>query len=105
MGCVMYALLDTRMAKAADYSKAYYGAPDSLVNWCEPDYVHFNFIAETFNTLSNLYAILIGIFLFVHYKNLEARFRVMAAMITMVGIGSLAFHGTLKYNFQLLGIY
>ena len=88
--------------QAGIYDHALWGAPDALVNWCEPDYTHFSFIAETFNTLSNLYAVIIGLVLYVHYKPLEMRFRVMALLISTIGIGSLAFHGTLKYHMQLM---
>ena len=87
-----------------DYSNSLWGAPSSLVNWCEEDYVHFNFIAETWNTLSNLVTILYGVVLLVHYKKyqVETRFIAATSLMILVGVGSASFHGTLKYHFQLL---
>ena len=88
--------------RVMNYENAYFGPPTSLVNWCEPDYVHSRYIAETFNTISNLYTVIIGYLLFKHYRAYENRFRMTALLMMMVGIGSAAFHGSLKYHFQLL---
>eukprot|EP00834_Sanchytrium_tribonematis_P007582 NODE_709_length_4544_cov_1.024072.p4 type:complete len:249 gc:universal NODE_709_length_4544_cov_1.024072:2169-2915(+) len=86
------------------YESTFWGKPTALVNWCEPDYVYTPFIAETFNTLSNFYTILLGIILYRHYSRHhdEKRFLVTSLIIIFVGIGSSAFHGTLLYHFQLL---
>ena len=87
-----------------DYQNTYWGVPSSLVNWCEPDYMHFNFIAETWNTLSNIFTILMGLMLFINFTwhKIELRFRITALSLMVVGMGSFAFHGTLLYHYQLL---
>ncbi len=87
-----------------DYDDAFFGIPDALVNWCEQDYVYFNFIAEFWNTISNFLTIVWGIVLYLHYKKYkcERRFTNACLLMILVGIGSSAFHGTLRYYFQLL---
>ncbi len=87
-----------------DYSSTYWKEPTALVNWCEPDYVHTRYIAETYNTLSNLYTIGFGMLLLRHYidNQVEKRFKFAALLMIIVGVGSLMFHGTLLYHFQLL---
>eukprot|EP00834_Sanchytrium_tribonematis_P007581 NODE_709_length_4544_cov_1.024072.p3 type:complete len:250 gc:universal NODE_709_length_4544_cov_1.024072:1289-2038(+) len=86
------------------YEDSYWGAPNSLVNWCEPDYVHSRYIAETWNSVSNLFTVFMGYMLYRHYtkNDVELRFRITALTLTIVGCGSFLFHGTLKYSFQLL---
>eukprot|EP00835_Amoeboradix_gromovi_P003083 NODE_192_length_15450_cov_0.476355.p4 type:complete len:246 gc:universal NODE_192_length_15450_cov_0.476355:270-1007(+) len=88
----------------SNYELALWGSPNALVNWCEPDYVHFNFIAETWNTLSNLVTIVLGMILFAHYKKYacEKRFLCSTLLMILVGCGSFSFHGTLLYHFQLM---
>ena len=86
------------------YDLSLWGEPNALLNWCEPDYVHFNFIAETWNTLSNITTIILGITLFRHYRKYgcESRFLIATLLMVLVGIGSSSFHGTLLYHFQLM---
>jgi dihydroceramidase len=77
----------------------FWGAVTSSENWCEPDYLYSPYIAEFYNTLSSvpiivtaLIAVLIGV-----RSGFQARFVVPCALTALVGVGSVAFHGTLQY--------
>ncbi|CAJ1396033.1 unnamed protein product [Effrenium voratum] len=75
----------------------YWGQPSSSVDWCEKNYEHTRYVAEFFNTLSSLPMLVVsiwGLWLCVRYR-LELRFYLCWAGIGVVGIGSVAFHGTL----------
>ena len=76
------------------------GAPD----WCEKNYAWTEYIVEFWNTLSSLPLIaagLIGLYYCVKF-NYEWRFVLCNLVLTFVGVGSTAFHGTLKYEGQCL---
>jgi len=74
-----------------------FGAPAS-VDWCEPNYVHSAFIAEWWNTLSCLPMALLGLYglwCVIRDDRIEGRFFVCFAALTLVAIGSIAFHSTI----------
>eukprot|EP00834_Sanchytrium_tribonematis_P005111 NODE_289_length_10645_cov_0.615115.p5 type:complete len:263 gc:universal NODE_289_length_10645_cov_0.615115:1928-1140(-) len=105
MLCLLcFKMSSVKLFHSRKYEMSPWGAPDSLVNWCEPDYMHFSFMAETFNTLSNLLTVIVGAVLFFHFRkhHTEKRFLSVALLMIVVGLGSAAFHGTLRYHFQLL---
>jgi len=82
----------------------FWGIPSASVDWCEKNYEVCHFIAEFWNTLtSSLIAILgaIGVYLSLRERH-EPRFAVLHAIIVVVGLGSVAFHGTLRLEYQLL---
>ena len=85
------------------YENSIWGSPTSTVDWCEPNYTHTYYVAETWNTISNLFTIVMGFLMFMHYRKnkIERRFRTTALTLMLVGIGSAAFHGSLKYYLQL----
>ena len=82
----------------------YWGEPDSSIDWCERNYVVTPYIAEFYNTLSNIVLLVVGLFglwrCFV--MDLELRFYAMSFCTIVVGFGSAAFHGTLHYHWQLM---
>jgi len=82
----------------------FWGRPTATLDWCEINYEISPFIAEFWNTISNLGMIippLIGMYeIFRH--NLERKYILTYASIIAVGIGSWAFHMTLLYSMQLL---
>src|SRR5258706_3964253 len=83
----------------------YWGIIDSTIDWCEPNYIITVYIAEFFNTISSLPMVLwafLGFFLTRKYVNCESRFSFAFLMLGLVGLGSVAFHGTLRYHYQLL---
>lgn len=81
----------------------FWGLPTSSVDWCEANYVHSRFVAEWFNTLSSLAMVAVGLVgLWLHRRVLERRFLFAFALVSLVGVGSVAFHGTLLFQLQML---
>lgn len=75
----------------------------SSVDWCEPNYVHSAYVAEWWNTVSSLVIVglgLYGLWQAVVRRPLELRFVVGFVTLAVVGLGSMAFHGTLLRSAQ-----
>ena len=76
------------------------------VDWCEPNYVVSEYIAEWWNTLSSIPMALLGLYgLWRAYKDpqsVEPRFRACFLALAVVGIGSAAFHAMLLRMAQAL---
>lgn len=86
-----------------DTSIGFWGEKTATVNWCEPDYVYTTYIAEFFNSMSSLFMVFTGGFgVYMHWKTAEPRFLVGFLFAIVVGLGSAAFHGTLKHSMQHL---
>lgn len=80
-----------------------WGKPTSTIDWCEENYAVTKYVAEWWNTISNLTIILAGIYALgwvTRYRH-ETRFVVLSYLCIIVGLGSAAFHGTLLFHFQL----
>jgi len=77
--------------------------PTSSIDWCERNYIVSWYIAEFWNTLSSLIIILCGAMDLHHALKMksELRFQLYALSVIMVGIGTVAFHGSLTYIGQL----
>lgn len=110
-------------------NQGFWGVPTASVNWCEPDYQHSYYIAETYNTLSNLFYVIMAIISLIHtrsfYRKLKnqapillkgmakggnptdsingplVRFYWMNLSLIMVGVGSWMFHMTLQVRDQM----
>ncbi|RWS21284.1 alkaline ceramidase 3-like protein, partial [Leptotrombidium deliense] len=82
----------------------YWGKVTSTLDWCEENYDTTFYIAEFWNTLSNLFMIVPPAFsCFRSFKTgNDTRLLLCYALLTLVGIGSWLFHMTLKYEMQLL---
>ncbi|QSQ27549.1 ceramidase [Pyxidicoccus parkwayensis] len=81
----------------------FWGPSTSTVDWCETNYQHLFHVGELFNTASSLVLVLVGILgLALHRRVLERRFLLAFALLSVVGIGSTAFHATLLREFQML---
>lgn len=83
--------------------EGYWGKPTSTLDWCERNYEVSPYIAEFWNTISNVAIFLppfIGIFQ-INKLNLERRYMLAFAAVAVVGFGSWAFHMTLLYPMQL----
>ncbi|PSR91935.1 ceramidase [Coniella lustricola] len=80
-----------------------WGAQTSTLNWCEEDYNVTPYIAEFFNTTTNL------IFLYLGAMGIRECLRYGHGRVfiisflgyMVVGLGSMAFHATMKYSMQL----
>jgi hypothetical protein len=75
---------------------------ESSINWCESDYVHSDLIAEYWNTLTGIFLCLSA--LLSYYNNYKKNLNVLYyanSLLFLVGIGTMLFHGTLMYFWQL----
>ncbi|KAG0233821.1 Alkaline ceramidase 3 [Actinomortierella wolfii] len=87
---------------STDFDKVGYWSPNTAsVDWCENNYVVSYYIAEFWNTISSLYICLIGELGFFLSPTREKRLLLIMKTITIVGIGSTAFHGTLRHKMQV----
>jgi dihydroceramidase len=81
----------------------FWGPPTSSVDWCEANYEHTRYVCELYNTLSSTALVAAGLLgIALHRTTLEKRFLVAFAAIAVVGIGSIAFHSTLRFELQML---
>ena len=77
----------------------FWGPVTSSIDWCEHNYVVSHFMAEWYNTLSNVGFIFVGLW-GAHTAwryGIERRFIVSYLNIAIIGSGSAAFHGTLTH--------
>lgn len=81
-----------------------YGPRTASVDWCEPNYVYTPFVAEFFNTLSSVPIVICALAgLVVALRNgYRRRFLLPIVLMGVVGVGSMAFHGTLLFEGQAL---
>jgi len=87
----------------APVHERFWGIPTSTLDWCERNYEVSPFIAEFWNTISNLGMIIppiFGIYEIVKL-GLERKFILTHIFLIVVGIGSWAFHMTLLWPMQL----
>ncbi|KAF9185250.1 Alkaline ceramidase 3 [Haplosporangium sp. Z 11] len=87
----------------ASFDQIGYWSPNTAsVDWCENNYVVTYYIAEFWNTISSLFIILLGELGLYLCPTKERRFKVAFRTVSIVGIGSTLFHGTLRHKMQLL---
>jgi dihydroceramidase len=87
-----------------DVSRApgYWGTPTSSVDWCENNYQLTPWIAELANTLSSLVIFAVGAWgIYVYRRSLAPRFLLAFLALACVGLGSVAFHATLRFELQM----
>lgn len=83
--------------------EGFWGKPTSTMDWCEANYQVTPFIAEFWNTISNIIMIippLLGIHQALRL-NLERRYVWLQFCFFLVGVGSWSFHMTLRYGMQI----
>ncbi|KAF9156764.1 Alkaline ceramidase 3 [Linnemannia schmuckeri] len=87
----------------ASFDQIGYWSPNTAsVDWCENNYVVSYYIAEFWNTISSLFIVALGELGLYLCPTKEKRFKVAFRTISVVGIGSTLFHGTLRHKMQLL---
>ncbi|KAI1317147.1 hypothetical protein EDD11_008938 [Mortierella claussenii] len=79
----------------------YWGPPTSS-DWCESNYDISFYVAEFFNTLSSFSMIIAGLAGVWLHRSFEKRFLITFGSVAVVGLGSIAFHGTLLFPLQML---
>lgn len=84
--------------------EGYWGSITSSLVWCEEKYYWSKYIAEPVNTLTNFYIIALSVLGAIHTirHNMPLRFVLCYLGGATIGIGSFAFHATLKYEAQML---
>ncbi|KAL0080172.1 alkaline phytoceramidase family protein [Phycomyces blakesleeanus] len=84
------------------HQDGYWGPTTSSVDWCEENYVHSYYIAEFWNTISSLAMVTMGLLGFsLHHNSLGLKISTSYLFIVVVGIGSVLFHGTLQFEYQM----
>jgi len=84
-----------------EFTQSYWGPATSTMNFCEMDYYLSPYIAEFINTFSNLsYLYLAGFGLWYTPGDLVVRWSYVLSSV--VGIGSILFHASMKYEMQLV---
>lgn len=75
---------------------------NSSINWCELDYVKSEFIAEYWNTLTGIFLCLSSFYaLYNNSRHNIDGLQYSNILLFFVGIGTMLFHGTLIYFWQL----
>lgn len=76
----------------------FWGLPTATIDWCEPNYQHSAYVAEFWNTLSNLLFVLLGLYGLRNSmtQGFEPRFHAQFVAVIVTGLGSAMFHGTLQ---------
>ncbi|KAM5185674.1 alkaline ceramidase 3 isoform X5 [Ictidomys tridecemlineatus] len=90
------------MAPALD-REGYWGPTTSTLDWCEENYFVTEYVAEFWNTVSNLIMIIPPILGAIQSirDGLEKRYIGSYLALTVVGMGSWCFHMTLQYEMQV----
>jgi len=84
-------------------NQGHWGDITSSVDWCELNYMFSQYIAEFWNSTSPFSMVLVGLFgIVLHYKLLEKRFLLAFFFVSVLGVGSVLFHGSLKHETQML---
>ncbi|XP_071949733.1 alkaline ceramidase 3-like [Antedon mediterranea] len=91
-------------SQVGNYVHGYWGIPTSTIDWCEDDYVVSFYIAEFWNTVTNLGIIIPAILGLITTFQDKSEPRTICGYIALlaVGIGSWCFHMTLQFHMQLL---
>lgn len=69
---------------------------EALNDWCEGNYEVVSFIAEFWNTLSNVIYLIVGLWTILEFTDsMYYRVRICGAALIVIGIGSISYHGTI----------
>jgi len=79
----------------------FWGPPTSSIDWCEQNYALLPWVAEAFNTFSSLAMVIAGV-LGLSRRSFAREVRIAFALLVLVGLGSIAFHATLRFELQML---
>ncbi|KAI1309990.1 Alkaline ceramidase 3 [Mortierella claussenii] len=93
----------TAASSSSVYNKVGYWSPNTAsVDWCENNYEVSYYIAEFWNTISNVGSLLL-VFLGYHlFPTSDGRFKLLFRTCGLVAMSSALFHGTLRHKMQLL---
>jgi dihydroceramidase len=88
----------------AHEATGYWGPSTANHQFCEPHYHVTHYIAEFYNTLSSLCYTAVALYmLYQEPKRLAQDPYVLATILSLaaIGLGSVAFHGTMRYDMEL----
>jgi dihydroceramidase len=73
--------------------------PVTSAEWCEKNYVYSSYIAEFFNTISNIPGILLALAGLINAfrQRFEKRFSILHISNMILAIGSMLYHATLQH--------
>ncbi|KNA09629.1 hypothetical protein SOVF_151750 [Spinacia oleracea] len=76
----------------------FWGPVTSSIDWCENNYVCSSYIAEFYNTISNIPTIMLAVIglIIALSQGFEKRFTVLHLSNMILAMGSILFHGTLQ---------
>eukprot|EP00953_Heterococcus_sp_UTEX-ZZ885_P040270 20596-Heterococcus_DN1.PRE.1 len=82
----------------------YWGDISSSVDWCEENYMHSHYVAETWNTVTSFIIAVAGLVAAHSARACGAEFRyeLLGYLLCIVGLGSIAFHAALQHWMQML---
>ncbi|KAK4517260.1 uncharacterized protein ATC70_000592 [Mucor velutinosus] len=85
-------------------TKNFWGEVTSTIDWCEENYTVSPYLAEFWNTITNLGFVFFSLFgTYNVLKNRSSKSFILAYLgVAFVGFGSWCFHMTLQYEMQLL---
>eukprot|EP00953_Heterococcus_sp_UTEX-ZZ885_P040268 20595-Heterococcus_DN1.PRE.1 len=80
----------------------YWGDISSSVDWCEENYMHSHYVAETWNTVTSFIIAVAGLVAAHSARACGAEFRyeLLGYLLCIVGLGSIAFHAALQHWMQ-----
>jgi len=78
---------------------SFWGPVTSTTELCEENYAHSSYIAEFYNTISNVPCVLLALIGLVNAfrQGFEKRFSVLHISNMILAIGSMIFHATLQH--------
>ena len=79
----------------------FWGIPTASIDWCEQNYAVTPYVAEFWNTLSSLSMVIAGA-VGLASRRFAREIRLAFGLLILVGLGSIAFHGTLRFELQML---
>ena len=79
--------------------EGFWGKPSATIDWCEENYELSHYIAEFWNTVSNITFVVLALYGYrrARQERFERRFLAQYVAVLVTGIGSALFHGTLRY--------
>ncbi len=98
-------------ATNANDNLGFWGKRSSKFDWCEYNYQHSYYVAETYTTLTGSFFILLGLFQYYYYKNLiqnKAPKKLRKSLLFLIdpwlsifemslGLSTMLFHCTLRF--------
>jgi dihydroceramidase len=79
----------------------FWGIPTASIDWCEQNYALTPWVAELWNTTSSMAMVVAGL-VGLSMRRFAREIRVAFGLLVLVGVGSIAFHGTLRFELQML---